>query len=291
MFVDSHCHIDLAEYDEQRADVIARAGAAGIEAILVVGTGNPQRGELERAAKLAEDHNAQQAVSGLDGHALDVRALDIRAPRLFATIGLHPHDARLFDEKVAAHLKEVIETRADVVALGEIGLDYHYDNSPRDVQRAVFARQLRMARELNLPVVIHTREAEADTIEMLEAELSGYERTGGCGVMHCFGGSLELAERALRLGFLISFAGNLTFRRAEELRATARALPLDRLLIETDAPYLAPVPHRGKRNEPAFVVEAARTLARVHETEIETIARHTTANFYNLFDIPFNLQS
>lgn len=272
MFVDSHCHIDVAEYDADRTEVITRAGVAGVEAILVIGTGDPQQGEPERALELAESFSANESVDMAN------------SPRVFASIGMHPHDARLFDENFAARLDELLRTRQRLVAVGEIGLDYHYDNSPRDVQREVFARQLRIARKLNLPVIIHTREAESHTMEILEAELGGYSLAGGCGVMHCFGGSEAMAERALKLNLLISFAGNLTFRKAEELRSVAKSLPLDRVLIETDAPYLAPVPHRGRRNEPAHVVEVARTLALLHNTEVETIARRTTENFYKLFE-------
>jgi TatD DNase family protein len=271
MFVDSHCHIDGAEYDADRAEVIARAGAAGVEAILVIGTGNPQQREPERALELAE------SCSPIESRET------VNSPRLFASIGVHPHDARLFDENFAARLEELLRTRELLVAVGEIGLDYHYDNSPRDVQQEVFALQLRIARELDLPVIIHTREAESHTMEILEAELKGYSRAGGCGVMHCFSGGEEMAERALKLNLLISFAGNLTFRKAEELHAVAKSLPLDRLLIETDAPYLAPVPHRGRRNEPAYVVEVARSLAALYNVDVEQVARHTTENFYKLF--------
>lgn len=273
MFVDSHCHIDGAVYDADRDEVLARAASAGVEAILVIGTGDPQRGEMERAIELADSR-----------HTL-AHPHEESLPRTYASIGVHPHDARLFDDAVIRRMDELLRTRTRLVALGEIGLDYHYDNSPRDVQRAVFTRQLRMARASSLPVIIHTREAEADTMEILEAELGGYNRAGGCGVMHCFGGDERMAERALSLNLLISFAGNLTFRKAEELRAVARSLPLARVLIETDAPYLAPVPHRGRRNEPAHVVEVARTLAVLHDTDAETIARHTTDNFYKLFCI------
>lgn len=275
MFVDSHCHIDGAVYDADRAEVLARAYAAGIEAVLVIGTGDPQSGEPERAFSIVE------------GYAVD-KSVHQHLPNLYATIGVHPHDARLFDDGIALRFEELFGMHEALVALGEIGLDYHYDNSPRDMQRKVFKQQLRLARKLNLPVVIHTREAEEDTMAVLEAELSGYSRVGGCGVMHCFSGSAEMAERALRLNLMISFAGNLTFRKAEELREVARSLPLERLLIETDAPYLAPVPHRGKRNEPAHVQHVATMLAVLHEATLETIALKTTENFYNLYHIARN---
>lgn len=272
MFVDSHCHIDGAEYDADRVGVLERAGAEGVEAVLVIGTGDPHQGEPEKAFHLVESYAADETIRQ-------------KLPRLYATIGVHPHDAHSFDDKVAARFEELFNTHNSLVALGEIGLDYHYDNSPRDVQRKVFEQQLCLARKLNLPVVIHTREAEDDTMAMLEAELNGYTRAGGCGVMHCFSGTAEMAERALRLNFMISFAGNLTFRKAEELREVAKMLPLEKLLIETDAPYLAPVPYRGKRNEPAHVVQVATTLAALHETTIEIIASMTTANFYRLYQL------
>ena len=256
-FVDSHCHIDGPEYDADREDVIARARAAGVTTMLNVGTGDPHSGAFERAVDLAEKHE-----------------------EIYAAVGVHPHDAKLFDDKAEQCLLELVRQSRRVIAWGEIGLDYHYDHSPRDVQREVFQRQLCIARELNLPVVIHSREADDDTITILREELTGYERSG---VMHCFGGSLTMARRAIDLGFFISFAGNLTFKKAEDLRDIARQLPLDRLLIETDCPYLTPVPFRGKRNEPARVIETARCLAGLHGKECEEIGRITSENFVRLF--------
>jgi TatD DNase family protein len=169
-----------------------------------------------------------------------------------------------------------------VIAWGEIGLDYHYDNSPRDVQVKVFTRQLQLAREANLPVIIHTREAEAETIEILKSERPHGDLPG---IMHCFSGSLLLAQQAVELGFYISFSGIVTFKKAEELRTIARQVPLDKLLIETDCPFLAPVPFRGKRNEPAYVVEVARCLAALHEKTIDEIAQITRRNFFKLFKL------
>src|SRR5215510_7000369 len=200
MFVDSHCHIDGPEYDSDRDEVIARARAAGVTTMLNVGTGDPHSGAFERAVKLAEMHN-----------------------EVYAAVGVHPHDARLFDEVAETRLVDLVTKSDRVVAWGEIGLDYHYDHSPRDVQREVFRRQLRVARELNLPVIIHSREADDDTIGILREELSGYSRGG---VMHCFGGSLQMAQEAIELGLFISFAGNLTFKKADELRETAQQLSL-----------------------------------------------------------------
>jgi TatD DNase family protein len=259
MFIDSHCHIDGSDYDADRADVIARAREAGVTTMLNVGTGDPHTDAFKRAVELAERHQ-----------------------EIFAAVGVHPHDAKLFDDAAEQHLVELIQKSKRVIAWGEIGLDYHYDHSPRDVQREVFRRQLRRARELELPVVIHSREANDDTIAIIRDELSDYHRAG---VLHCFGGNLAMAQAAIELGFFISFAGNLTFKKADDLRDIARQLPLDRLLIETDCPYLTPVPFRGRRNEPARVVETARCLAEIHGKELEEIGRTTSENFVRLFRV------
>ncbi len=259
MFVDSHCHIDGAEYDADREEVIRRARDAGVTTMLNVGTGDPHSGVFERAVELAEKHTD-----------------------IYAAVGVHPHDAKLFTDQAEQRLLDLVKQSRQVIAWGEIGLDYHYDHSPRDVQRKVFERQLRLARLLELPVVIHSREANDDTLAILREEMAGYERGG---VLHCFGGSLEMATSAIDLGFFISFAGNLTFQKAEDLRSIARQLPLDRLLIETDCPYLTPVPFRGKRNEPARVVETARCLAELHGRELEEIGHITGENFGKLFRV------
>lgn len=255
--VDSHCHIDGSEYDADREEVIARARDAGVNTMLNVGTGDPQSGAFERAVELAERH---------DG--------------VYAAVGVHPHDAKLFDDAAEARLIGLVKQSQRVIAWGEIGLDYHYDHSPREVQRSIFARQLRIARQLRLPVIIHSRAADEDTIRIIREELSGGERAG---VLHCFGGSLAMAREAIDLGFFVSFAGNLTFKKADELRDVARKLPIDRLLVETDCPYLTPVPFRGKRNEPARVVETARFLAELIEHSPEQIAKTTSDNFRTLF--------
>jgi len=259
MFVDSHAHIDGTEFDEDRAEVIQRARAAGVSAILNVGTGDPNSGALECAVELAEQQ-----------------------PDIYAAIGTHPHDARLFDAQAEQRIKKLITQSSRVVAWGEIGLDFHYDNSPRAVQLEVFRRQLRLARDLALPVIIHTREAEAETIALLKSEWAG---SGLGGVMHCFSGSLWLAQQALDLGFSLSFSGILTFKKAQELRTIAQQVPLHRLLVETDCPFLAPVPFRGKRNEPAYVVEVARCLAEIREVRLEEIALITTSNFEKIFKL------
>jgi TatD DNase family protein len=258
-FIDSHCHIDGPEYDADREELIVRAREAGVTTMLNVGTGDPHGGAFERAVELAETHEG-----------------------IYAAIGVHPHDAKLFDNAAEQRLIDLARQSERVIAWGEIGLDYHYDHSPRDLQREVFKQQLGLARELNLPVVIHSREADTDTISILREALIGYQRGG---VMHCFGGSLQMAEAAIELGFYISFAGNLTFKKAEDLRDVARQLPLDRLLIETDCPYLTPVPFRGKRNEPARVVETARCLAGLHGKELEEVERLTSENFAKLFGV------
>ena len=257
MFVDSHAHIDGPEFDADRQDVIERAHAAGVSVILNVGTGDPHSGAFERAIELGRNHES-----------------------IYTAIGTHPHDARLYDDSAEEKTRALIEGGERVVAWGEIGLDFHYDNSPRDVQVAVFKRQLHAARDCQLPVIIHTREAEAETIDILKTDYAD-----GPGVFHCFSGSGDLATRAVELGFMISFSGIVTFRNAEELRQTARQVPLAQLMIETDCPFLTPVPHRGKRNEPAYVVEVARCLADVHGLELEELARITTENFMRFFSL------
>lgn len=263
MFVDSHAHIDGIEYDADRDEVIARAREAGVAAILTVGTGDPHGNAFERAVELAEQH-----------------------PDIYAAVGVHPHDARLFDERAEQKIASLIEQSKKIVAWGEIGLDYHYDNSPREVQREAFRRQLHLARATKLPVIIHSRDADDDTIQILQEELAGYDRAG---VLHCFGGGMAMAESAVALGFYISFAGVLTFKNAQPLRDIAVRLPLDRILIETDCPYLTPVPFRGKRNEPARVVEVARCLADLHSLGLDEVGRVTTANFARLFHVEMGL--
>jgi TatD DNase family protein len=257
MFVDSHAHIDGEEFDADRAEMIQRARDAGVSTILNIGTGDPHAGVFERAVALTEQH-------------ADV----------YCAIGVHPHDARLFDDLAEQRLRNLVTQSKRVIAWGEIGLDFHYDNSPRDIQLKVFRRQLKIARELRLPVIIHTREAEPETIDTLKLE---WGDSGLPGIMHCFSGSQWLAQQALALGFFVSFSGILTFKKADDLRTIAREVPLDRLLIETDCPYLAPVPFRGKRNEPAFVVEVARCLANLRERTLVEMAQITSDNFASIF--------
>jgi TatD DNase family protein len=260
MFIDSHAHIDGPEFDADREATIQRARDSGVSAILNIGTGDPHSGALERAVELAEKHQD-----------------------IYAAIGVHPHDARLFNEEAEKRIGNLAKQSSRVIAWGEIGLDFHYDNSPREAQMEVFARQLELARFANLPVIIHTREAENETINILQSHWVGSHLPG---IMHCFSGSLTLAQQCIDLGFCISFSGILTFKKAEDLRAIAAQVPLDRLLIETDCPFLAPVPFRGKRNEPAFVVEVARCLATLHGMSVEKIGEITTDNFWRVFSLP-----
>ena len=249
--IDSHTHLDDAQFNEDRAAVIERARAAGVERMLAIGTGGGPP-DLEAGVRLAGEY-----------------------PLVLATVGVHPHDASKATEATFERLRE-LAAHPKVVAIGEIGLDYHYDFSPRDVQRAVFSRQLAIAAEARLPIVIHTREAWDDTFEILRREWRGE------GILHCFTGDAVQARQALDAGFHLAFGGVLTFPKAEPVREAARTTPSDRLLLETDCPYLAPVPHRGKRNEPAFVVETARRLAQVRGQPVEEIAARTKANFERL---------
>jgi TatD DNase family protein len=258
MFIDSHAHIDGPEFDADREEIVERARVADVSLILNVGTGDPNAGVFERAVDVGKKYES-----------------------VYTAIGTHPHDARFYDDGAEEKIKALVQDDR-VLAWGEIGLDFHYDNSPRDVQVEVFKRQLRAARECGLPVVIHTREAETETIEILKSDYEGAERRG---IFHCFSGSMALAQQALELGFMISFSGIVTFKKAEELREVAKQVPLNRLLIETDCPYLTPIPYRGKRNEPAYVVEVARCLAGIHGVEIEEIGRITSENFTSFFRI------
>jgi len=248
--VDSHCHLDDPKFDEDREQAVARAREAGVERMLAIGTGNGPP-DLEAAVRLAE-----------------------RYPFLYATVGVHPHDAAKATEDTFVRLRE-LAAHAKVLAVGEIGLDYHYDFSPRPVQVEVFTRQLALAAEAAKPIAIHTREAWEDTLAAVRELPHG-------GIMHCFTGDAAQARQALDRGFHLAFGGVLTFPRAESVREAARITPDDRLLVETDCPYLAPAPHRGKRNEPAFLVETVRRLAEVRGRTAEEIAEITTRNFERL---------
>lgn len=258
MWLDSHAHLTAGEFDADRDAMLERASAAGVGAMLAIGAGYGTEHNL-RAARLA--------------------ACD---PRVFATAGVHPHDAALLDDAGRASLEECLALPR-VVAVGECGLDYHYDHAPRAVQRAVFAEQVALARRHDLPVTIHVRDDGSQAYDDL---LSIWRAEGGgalAGVLHCYTGTLAFARRAIDEGFYVSFSGILTFRRDRGLREVAAALPLDRLLVETDAPLLAPEGFRGRRNEPAHVARVGETLARVHGREVEEVAHITTENARTLF--------
>ena len=258
MFIDSHAHIETTRFDDDRETVIQRALDAGIEIIVNVGDGDVAHDSHAAAFRLVDDYSF-----------------------IYTTIGVHPHEASLLDDELFAKLMELSQ-HPKVIAWGEIGLDYYYDNSPREVQRAAFRRQLQAARERHLPVVIHTREAEADTLVILREEWQGVQPAG---IIHCFTGTRPFAEAAVELGFLISFSGVVTFKNAEDLRQTAKHLPIDKILIETDSPFLAPIPYRGKRNEPAFVVETAKTIATLRNLSVDEVGHITSENFKRLFQI------
>jgi TatD DNase family protein len=251
--VDSHNHIDMPQFDADRDEVVARAREAGVERMLIIGGVDEEQGH-RRALRVAESLNFP------------------------ASAGVHPHEARLATEATWDELGGLAR-EGRIVAIGEIGLDYHYDHSPRPTQVEVFRRQLRLARDVGLPVIIHTREADAETGALLEQEGA----VGG--VIHCFTGGHELAERALALGFYISFSGIVAFPRAETIQEVARTAPEERVLVETDAPFLAPPPHRGKRNEPAFVVEVARKVATLRNQSLESLGRAVKSNFERLFRV------
>lgn len=256
MLVDSHCHIDGEAFDHDRDEVVQRAREAGVAAMLNVGTGDPHSDDFRRAVAVAE-----------------------RYENVFASVGVHPHDAKLYDDNAEEHLIGLSKSEK-VIAWGEIGLDFYYDHSPRDVQLEVFRRQIRTAKALDLPIIIHSRDANDETVEILTEECSW---DGFRGIMHCFGGTPEMAETLMPLGFLISFAGNVTFKKAEDLRNAAMAVPLEKLLVETDCPFLTPVPFRGKRNEPSMVVQTARFLSDLYGVGFEELAEKTTRNFLDFF--------
>lgn len=250
--VDSHCHLDNEQFAGDLDGVLSRAADAGVTGMLAIGTGDGPP-ELDRAV-----------------------ALSARYPQVYATVGVHPHDASKATAKTFDDLRALIG-EPKVVALGEIGLDFHYNLSTPEVQREVFLEQLKIAREAGKPIVIHTREAWDETMAILREHWAGRP-----GILHCFTGTPEQAREAIDLGFHLAFGGVMTFPKAESVRDAARITPADRLLLETDAPYLAPVPHRGKRNEPAYTAHTARKLAEVRGVEPAEIARITTANFERL---------
>lgn len=253
--IDSHAHIDFPQFAEDRAAMLERARAAGITTLLAIGTG-PGPEKLDSALPFAEQHNW-----------------------IYATIGIHPHEAK---EVTPRHLEELsrLARHPKVIAWGEIGLDYFYDHSPRETQQKVFRDQMELAALAKLPIVIHCRDAWPDCMNLLEEH---WKPTGLGGILHCFSSTLDDAQRGLDMGFLISFAGNSTYPKAQNLRDVAKALPLEKILIETDSPYLAPQAYRGKRNEPAYVAEVARTIASVRNLSPHDVAAETAENFRRLF--------
>ena len=256
MLIDSHAHIQGKEYAGEVATVIERAGAAGVEKIIVVGGAGEMSSNTDAVALAAQFEN------------------------IYATVGMHPHDAKDVGLDDLAKLKELTAQRK-VVAVGETGLDYYYSHSPHDVQRRVFVQFIHMAREVGLPIVVHERDAARDAAALLRSEGHGEL----CGVIHCFTGDYEAACAYLDLGFYLSFTGIITFKNADALREVVRQVPLERMLVETDSPFLTPVPHRGKRNEPAYVRLVAERIAAVKDVELEKVAEITTRNVQSLFAI------
>ena len=257
--IDSHCHLAGDEFTPDLDQVINRAKDAGLSGALVI-LGAEDTAELGRAATVSSAWDA-----------------------IRFSVGVHPHQAGQFAADTAGAARQAqsaIHAQPLSRAVGEIGLDYHYDFSPRDVQQRVFREQIQLAKTLQLPIVIHTREAEADTFRILDEEAA---RDVG-GVFHCFTGDRDMAKRCLDIGFYVSLAGIVTFPRAIELKEVAKLVPLDRLLIETDSPFLAPVPHRGKRNEPAHVTRVAEVIAELRGTTTQTIAEATQNNHVRLFN-------
>jgi TatD DNase family protein len=264
MFIDSHCHLDGPRFDSDRDQVIARAREAGITNILAIGIGEGP-GTLDCAVKLAEQHDF-----------------------IYATVGIHPHEAKLARDSDYDEMTQ-LATRPKVIAWGEIGLDYYYDHSPRETQKAVFIRQMELARTAKLPIVIHCRpsdnsdDAWEDCLNLIDQHWKPF---GLGGILHCFTSKWPHAKRALDMGFMVSFAGNVTFPKAQQIRDSAMEVPLDRMLIETDSPFLAPVPYRGKRNEPAYVKEVARQIGELRGLSAEEVGARTSSNFHNLFSLP-----
>jgi TatD DNase family protein len=253
MLIDSHCHLDFPDFALELDDVVVRARAAGVRTMLTIGT----------------------RLRAFDG----VRAVAERFPDVWCSVGVHPHEAA--EEPLDEATSLVDKTsHPKVVGIGEAGLDYYYENSPRDAQIRNFRAHIEAARATDLPLIVHARDADDDLCAILSEEMT---RGSFTGLIHCFSSGRKLAETALRLGFYISISGIVTFKKADELRAIVADVPLDRLLVETDAPYLAPMPHRGKRNEPAFVVHTANAVAALKGVEPSRLADATTDNFFRLF--------
>jgi TatD DNase family protein len=255
--IDSHAHIDFPQFAEDRDAMLDRARAAGVSTLLAVGTG-PGPEKLDSAIPFAERNNW-----------------------IYATVGIHPHEAEQVTPK---HLEQlaILAKHEKVIAWGEIGLDYFYDHSPRELQQRVFRDQMNLASDAKLPIIIHCRDAWSDCLNLLEEV---WRPTGLGGILHCFTSTLEDARRGIEIGFMISFAGNSTYPKTQNIRDVAKALPLENILIETDAPYLAPQAYRGKRNEPAYVAEVARTIASVRNLPPDEVAAATSDNFRRFFGL------
>jgi TatD DNase family protein len=263
MFVDSHAHLEGHRFDADREAVIARAHDAGVKTIVAIGNGDGPV-NFDCGVLLAEKYEF-----------------------IYATIGIHPHEAKLADQNAFDRMEQIAK-RPKVIAWGEIGLDYYYDHSPRELQQEVFVRQMELARAARLPIVIHCRpsdNSENAWDECLRFISEQWTSSGLGGVMHCFTGNTEQAKRSLDMGFMISFAGNVTFPKAQQIRDAALVVPMDRMLIETDSPFLAPIPHRGKRNEPLFVKEVARQIGELRGFSAEEIGLQTTENFQRFFSL------
>ena len=273
MLIDSHAHLDSPRYDADREALLIRARQAGVGLVLSIGIGEGPA-EMHKALDLCREFNGRRQ----NGASL---------PQLFASAGIYPHNTAEADEAALAKLDALL-AEPEVIACGEIGLDYYHEGAPHDVQRAGLIRQLEIAAARKRPILIHCRgtnettDAWDDLLMVLEER---WRPTGLGGVMHCFGAGWEQARRSLDLGFLVSFAGNLTYPKAQPLRDVAARMPLDGILVETDAPWLAPAPHRGQRNEPAMVVETAQVLAGLLGVAPDEIAASTTANFFRLFNL------
>ena len=267
MLVDSHAHLDSERYADDREAMLVRAHEAGVETILAVGIGEGPD-TMHAALDLSREYRSRSDM-----------------PRIVVSAGIHPHEANLADENALKKL-DTLAAEPEVVAIGEIGLDYFYDHSPREIQQRVFVEQMKIAAAHKLPILIHCR-ASVDSTNAWDDALAlldeHWRATGLGGVLHCFAGEYEHAKQAMDMNFLVSFAGNITFPKAQPIRDVAAKLPADRMLIETDAPFLAPVPNRGKRNEPAMVQRVAEQLAEVRGSDYETMALTTTENFYRFF--------
>jgi TatD DNase family protein len=275
MFIDSHAHLEGKRYDADRDGVLARAKNDGIEAYLAIGNGEgPDTADC--GIMLAEKYNGQS-----------------QYPEIWASVGIHPHEASLANDEAYTRLLAWARNPR-VIAWGEIGLDYFYDHSPREIQRTVFLEQMELAKSAKLPIIIHCRpsdNSENAWDDCLNLISEHWAPSGLGGILHCFTGGADHARRGLDLGFMISFAGNITFPKAQSIRDAAQMIPLDRMLIETDSPYLAPIPHRGQRNEPAFVKEVARQIGELRNLSVEEIGSNTTQNFYNFFGLAANSTS